>query len=300
MKNLFLAALFALLAGCATGDCRTGGNPPCPQPQDFTKESWLSYMNPHPKTPPNRLPVQARRKTSPFTQVNINGNFRVWIYRQAHDSVYVVGPPHADTSQAITEVRDNTLYIYTCTDCSMEHLTIYIGMRNLHDLTVFGDADVDVSGCLGPNSVTHIGDGTINIVGADSRSLQVTAGKNGLTKIIGRLNLNCVTAYNNSRVYLYRINGTPASIITRDNADVGLAGGSVDLTVDAEGHSFFEGRNLLTDTVNVKTRGWSHANVASSGRIFAAALDNSSIYYFAPSNIVTSYTEKNGTVLSGR
>ena len=155
---------------------------------------------------------------------------------------------------------------------------------------------VNVSGRVGIHQITNNG-GTIHILGADSDALSIAASGPSYTSIVGYVNLKKLVAGNSSQVYAYWVNSNGAYVTLYENAHVGLAGAIKNLNVDASNMSRFDGQYLRGENVYVRTRDWSHANVNSSHKLFAAALDSSSIYFFGSPNIVSRYTARDGIVI---
>ncbi len=165
------------------------------------------------------------------------------------------------------------------------------------DISVGGSGTVNVSGRVGIQSVYNVGAGKVNIIGADSRSLVVNACGNSFTAIAGYVNLKRLNAADNACVYIYWVKSPCASVTLSGNARVGLAGtvGSLDLLV--ADNARFGGQYLHGRNIEVQTHGSAHANVAADRKIFASAVDKSSIYSFGSSAIVSSYTAGYGTIV---
>ncbi len=165
------------------------------------------------------------------------------------------------------------------------------------NIRVFGHGCVNVSGCVGVQSIRHRGNGTINIIGADTDFLNIAASGCGLITVVGYANLRRVTAIGSSRVYVYWVDSVGTYVNVRNQARVGLAGRAINLNVDTHDESRFEGQFLRGANVYASTLGWSHANVRATSKLFAAAGNRSSIYFFgAPCN-VTRYMSQGGVVL---
>jgi hypothetical protein len=164
------------------------------------------------------------------------------------------------------------------------------------NIRVYGKGIVNVNGRVGVRSIDNRG-GHVNIIGADSDLLTVYAAGPSTTSISGYVNLKKLTALDNSRVYMYWVNSTGAYINLYDWSRVGLAGSARNLNLEVSNSARFEGQYLHVDNIYVRTRGWSHANVYPGKKLFAAALDDSSIYFFGSPNVISRYTAKNGAVI---
>ena len=161
----------------------------------------------------------------------------------------------------------------------------------------YGNGCVSICGRVGVKIIANHGGGTVNILGADTDSLVITASDRGLTNVVGYANLKKVTARDYSKVYLYWVNSCNTIVCACQHARIGLAGNAKNLNIDIQGYSQFAGQYLHGGNVYVRTRGCSHANVAADQKIFAAALDTSSIYFFGSPNIVSRYVSQNGIVI---
>jgi hypothetical protein len=164
------------------------------------------------------------------------------------------------------------------------------------DINAYGSGAVNVSGRVGVRNINHTGNSSVNIIGADSNALTVNA-VNGSTTIAGYVNLKKLTANNNSCVLIYWVNSNGAYIIQRNNSGVGLAGSATMLDLNMANNSRFMGQYLHGGSVYVQTHDTAHANISADKRIFASAVDNSSIYFFGSPSIVSRYTAGKGAVI---
>lgn len=156
---------------------------------------------------------------------------------------------------------------------------------------------VNVSGRVGIRTISNLTSGSIHIIGADSRSLLINACGDSRTSVAGYADLKRLNATGNACVHLYWVNSSAATVFLNKNARVGLAGRVGNLDVYVADNARFGGQYLHATNVYVKTRNNAHANVSGSRRIFASAIDNSSIYYFGPSNNVSRNTADLGIVV---
>jgi hypothetical protein len=165
------------------------------------------------------------------------------------------------------------------------------------DINVKGNGNVNVCGRVGVRRITHMGDGCVSIIGTDTDSLSILASGNGTTSVAGYANLKKLTACDASRVYVYWVNSANLYITQSGSSRVGLAGSVNNMNLDMIDSSRFGGQYLHGGSIYVRTRNWAHANVAPDKKIFAAALDKSSIYIFGCPNIVSRYTSNSGVIL---
>ena len=164
-------------------------------------------------------------------------------------------------------------------------------------IKVNGKGSVKVNGHVGIQAISHKGNGDVNILGADSNALTIDACGNGTTSVVGYVNLKKVSAIDSSHVYVYWINSNSLYVTASGKAQIGLAGAATNMDVDITDASRFEGQYLHGDTVYARTRNWSHANISSDKKIFAAALDSSSIYIFGSPTMVSRYTSQKGAII---
>jgi hypothetical protein len=164
-------------------------------------------------------------------------------------------------------------------------------------IKVNGNGNVKVDGHVGIQTISHKGNGDINILGADSDALAIDACGKGTTTVVGYVNLKKVSANDGSRVYVYWINSNSLYVNASGNAQVGLAGAATNMNIDITDASRFEGQYLHGNTIYARTRNWSHANISSDKKIFAAALDSSSIYIFGSPMMVSRYTSQKGAII---
>jgi hypothetical protein len=165
------------------------------------------------------------------------------------------------------------------------------------EMKVLGPGTVNISGRVGIQSILHYGYGRVNIIGADTDSLVVNTGGCGITSVYGFVNLKKVVATQNSRVYIYWVNGVGTYVRERDRAEVGLAGTTSYLNVDAYDNSIFWGQYLRGRQSYIHTHNNAHANVSVDNKLFANAEDNSSIYFFGSPCKVAKFSTHNGTII---
>ena len=160
-----------------------------------------------------------------------------------------------------------------------------------------GNGIVNASGRVGIQTISNLTNGAVHIIGADTRSLQINACGNSRTSVAGYANLRKLNATGNACVHLYWINSDAASVYLNGNAHVGLAGCMGSLELLAIGNSRFGGQYLQVESVYAQTKNNAHANVTGRKRIFASAINTSSIYYFGASGNVSRYTQNEAIVI---
>lgn len=349
---------------------------------DYLKETWMKqvYLDPNAWVAhtdpwftsgmPNRIEDYSLRasptaaittsmvRVPDYGMLNIDGNFQVQIIgRQAHNSLFVVGP-NEEVRQVAVEMRNNTIYIHPSKDSKgkLSKVIVRIGIHNLRGITnlgkatilgrditsdlltitncdggcvilsgcmnlaqvtelgkgtvavigaesfnlkvdVKGNGNVFVSGRVGVQNIVHKGDGCVGIIGADTNALSIYTTGRGLTSVAGYANVKKIIAGDSSRVYVYWVNSSGLYATLSSNARVGLAGAVTNLNIDASGTSRFEGQYLHGGNIYARTRDSAHANVTADKKLFAAAFDNSTIYFFGSPNILSRYSSHNGTVI---
>ena len=165
------------------------------------------------------------------------------------------------------------------------------------DIKTSSMATVNVSGRVGLHSVEHHGKGDINVIGAFSNQLNIIADGRGKVGISGFVNLKEIKARDYVSVYINEVNGGALYVYADDYSKVGLAGGVDDLYVYTSGGSDFYGRYLLTRNAFIKAQGNSHVNVTANNKIFAAAIQSATIYFFGEPRLMSQFVSGNGTVI---
>lgn len=166
------------------------------------------------------------------------------------------------------------------------------------DIRTSGSGSVNVSGRVGVHTIVHHGVGNINIIGADSDSLRIYTDGRGKIGIRGPVNLREIKARGKTCVFLCNalINGG-AYVWAYDYAKVGMAGSADNLYVETYKGARFEGRSMCVMNAFVRAHDWSHINITATNKIFAAATENGSVYFFGQPNIMSQYVGGYGVVL---
>ncbi|VVC76784.1 hypothetical protein AQUSIP_21110 [Aquicella siphonis] len=165
------------------------------------------------------------------------------------------------------------------------------------DIKTAGTGVTNVSGNVGVRSIMHHGRTDVNIIGANSNNLKIYADGRGKVGIYGIVNLREVKAKDFTQVYAYRLNSTEMYAYAHDKARIGLAGVGKNIYIDAFKSSCVLARNLCADTAFVRAHQNAHINIAAGNKIFAAATENSSVYFFGSPNIMSQFVSGNGTVI---
>lgn len=179
------------------------------------------------------------------------------------------------------------------------HVTILGAYTPSSDIKSSGSGDVNVSGDLGIQFIKHRGSGNINLIGANTNSLDIFTEGRGKIGIVGpHINLKKIMAGGSTCTYIYWVDSDTIVANSNGSSRIGLAGYTNILYINASGSSRFEGRYLRAKDIFVKTKDSAHANVSATNKVFASAVDDSSIYFFGPTHIVSRFTRGNGTVIT--
>ncbi len=147
---------------------------------------------------------------------------------------------------------------------------------------------VNISGRVGIQAINNCSNGNVSIIGADSMSLTVDAYGNSKTSIAGYVNLKHLVARDNACVHIYWVKSNGLHATLRGNARVGLAGTVTHMDLYAADNARFGGKYLHGGEIYVQTLNNAHANISGRRKIFASAVNSSSIYYFGAPSIVSS------------
>ncbi|OGT36911.1 MAG: hypothetical protein A3F11_09030 [Gammaproteobacteria bacterium RIFCSPHIGHO2_12_FULL_37_14] len=161
-----------------------------------------------------------------------------------------------------------------------------------------GSGAVNVKGNVGIQSIVHHGQSDINILGANSNKLDIDADGAGKISIKGIVKLNHLTAKDDVCIYIDEVRSQCVEANLSGNVRVGLKGLTKDLYVNTIGTSIFWGRYLCSRNAYVTACNQSHINVAACGKIFASAVDQASVYFYGPSNILSEFTKDEGSVIA--
>lgn len=165
------------------------------------------------------------------------------------------------------------------------------------DIKTSGTGITNVSGNVGVHSIMHHGKTDINIIGANSDNLKIYADGRGKVGINGIVNLRELKAKGSTRVYVCNLRSTELYAYVYDKAVVGLAGTAQNLYLDAFKAACVQARNLCAVNAFVRAHHSAHINIAASDKIFAAATENSSVYFFGTPNVMSQHVNGNATVI---
>lgn len=163
-----------------------------------------------------------------------------------------------------------------------------------------GSGDINLGGHVGIKSILHRGSGDVNVIGADSDSscaMKIYTDGIGKIGLSGHANIAEIIAKGHTCVYACPIMSATTYVYEYGNARVGLSGVGRNLYVDTNNSSRFYGRSLCVESAFVRARDYSHINVAASNRVFAAATQNGSVYFYGEPKILSQFVSGNGLVM---
>ena len=165
------------------------------------------------------------------------------------------------------------------------------------DIITSGSGRVNVCGNVGVHLIEHHGKSDVNIIGANSDTIKIVTDGSGKIGIRGIVNIRDIRARGRTCVYICGSNSSCLYVYLFDNAQVGISGRTNDLYVNATGASRFWGRSLCVNNAYVRAQDEAHINVMATNKIFASAINNSSVYFFGTPDLMSQFVSGNGTVI---
>lgn len=166
------------------------------------------------------------------------------------------------------------------------------------DIKTTGTGSVNISGNVGVRQIHHYNRNDINIIGAYSNGLKIYTEGTGKIGIRGsRINLCNVVTRGNTCVYVIGVGAGSLYAYAYDASRIGVSGATDNLYVDTYKSARFEGRYLCARSAFVRAHDWSHINVTATDKIFAAATQNASVYFFGSPTIMSQFVNGNGVVI---
>ncbi len=211
-------------------------------------------------------------------------------------------------SNGLNVVSSGCGNVYLSGNLNVQHITstnrgsviIFGANTSKLDIKTTGAGCVKVSGNIALGTITHKNKATgdISLIGVNGNcASRIYAEGRGKISINGRANLREVRASGHTCVYAYPVGSGAMYVYTRDYAKVGLAGSANNIFVDTSDSSRFYGRYLCVRDAYVRAHDWSHVNVTASNKIFAAATQHSSVYFFGSPQIMSQFVSANGVVI---
>lgn len=177
-------------------------------------------------------------------------------------------------------------------------ITVFgVDTRNLDIQTCGFCGGVNLWGNVGVRSIIHHGMNDINIIGANSPSLCIFADGGGTVAIKGFVRLGKVETHDHAHVYVSQTSSKLLFVSARDCSLIGLSGSVCNLYANTRDNAGFLAQSLCAQNVYACSHDCSHMNITASKRAFATAKDDSSIYFFGPSYLLTPFKSENGIVV---
>jgi len=228
----------------------------------------------------NQLNNLVQLGCGPIEGIQLHSN-RLFVTSAGKGNIYLAGPMNLARVLAT----------------SSGSVSVFGARTPMLDIKTGGAATVNVGGNIGIRSITHHGIGNINIIGANTDGLRIYADGRGKIGIRGHVNLRTVKARDKTCVYVCNVNSRSLYTWVSDDARVGLAGSAENLYVDTTKRSRFEGHTLCAANAFVRAHDASHINVTASNKIFAAATENGSVYFFGSPNLMSQFVSGLGVVI---
>lgn len=165
------------------------------------------------------------------------------------------------------------------------------------DVIMTGRGSVNLSGNVGIHDVNHKGFGDFNVIGANSDSVSVYAQGVGKLGFSGNFDIKQVQAHYSTCILMQTSNSQSIYAYAYDKAKIGMAGWTKNLTVYTSDNAKFLGRYLQSDNAYVRASDASHINVSAKIRVFAAATDSASVYFFGEPSLLSQFVSGRGTVI---
>ena len=198
-------------------------------------------------------------------------------------NIYLMGQVNLKTISQAGSGSINVFGVYA------SHLTI---------VTANQGGPVNVSGNINIRSIIHRGARDINIIGANSNGLNIYAEGSGKISVLGRANLCKVTLKDAVCVFVASVHSRRVDAQLSDHVTLGLSGFVKDFYATTSGTSFLGARFLCAEQVFATAYDQSHINVTASKKAFAQANQGSSIYFFGPASLLSSFTSGKAVVLA--
>lgn len=202
-----------------------------------------------------------------------------------------------DSQSAQRVILSGNLNVKQLTSRGNGNVTVLGANTPQLDVVMSGEGSVNISGNVGIHRLMHEGIGDFNLIGANSDGVTVCARGSGKLGFSGNFDIKKVEAHDHTCVLMMTSQSQSPTFYVYDQAKVGVAGWANTVTVYTYDNGKFLGRYLSADSAYVRAANDSHINVAARTRVFAAATDNASIYYFGESAILTQFVSGHGTVI---
>lgn len=177
-------------------------------------------------------------------------------------------------------------------------ISVFGARTNYLDIMTASGGSVNVSGDVGVRSIVHHGRANINIIGAHSPDLSIRADGAGKVGLYGAdIHLHRLVTRDAVRVFAYNVYSSGLYAYAYGNSVIGLAGFVSNLYADTYRSAQFQGRSLCAQNAYIRAHDWSHINISACNKIFAAATQNASVYFYGSPNIMSQFVNGNGLVM---
>lgn len=227
-----------------------------------------------------------------LTQMGGNGSIEA--IRLQSSSLYIMQGPKAHGNIFLSGNMNVTNIIKLGAGC----INVFGVNSPALEIKTEGKGAVNVSGNVGVRLIKRRGKVEINIMGANSDSLVIDADGIGKISLSGPVNIREIYARGSSCIYANHVASNPSLYVyLYGKSKVGLTGYARNLYIDAYGMSLFAGRHLCSQNAFARTADFAHINVSASGKIFAAATNSGSVYFYGMPGILSQFQRDNGLIM---
>lgn len=253
------------------------------------------YIHAHPDALPEITKVIVRVGVPQLSKLVQNGCGPIDVLSVTSHNLAIASGPHASGDVYLSgHVRLNEVSQQGCSTINV----FGVDTRDLSIQTSGRGGGVNLYGNVGVRSITHNGANDINIIGANSRSLNIYAAGYGKIGIKGFVRLKKVETHDHTEVYVSQTASKQACGEAYDCSVIGLAGSVGNLYINTYNNARFQGHSLCAQNIYAISSDCSHINLSASNKVFATAIDESSIYFFGPEYLLTRFEKAQGKILA--
>lgn len=164
-----------------------------------------------------------------------------------------------------------------------------------------GPGDVNLYGRVCLHNIVHRGTSNINIIGARGMDANIYSEGAGKIGILGDpaagVGVKDLFTKDAARVYICALNSNTLNAFAYDESVIGLAGNANNVYVETYRRACFQAQGLCAVSAYVKSDAYSHISIAACGKAFASATQNSSVYFYGSTAILTQFANNNGLII---
>lgn len=160
-----------------------------------------------------------------------------------------------------------------------------------------GNVNIDAKEGIDVRTIKHLGSGDVNIIGATSKQLCITAKGKGVVSVKGRVMVKDIHASDEVCVFVDCIVGGAPCIYVYDDARVGVDGSAYTLYGYTTRSARLMARYLPVKNAFVEAYNSSHINVKVRNEIFATARDYATIYFYGNPDILNANESQSGSIV---